>query len=147
MHLDSPVVKKVEDISGGAIRNMIFILLPKVPRTLLNEESQEHYYSGREKRFGAPLLELEKKKGGEEAWQAAKEPLMEVAAMLKEHGGPFFMGETFSYADCYLAGYLQFMRRLDEGGDYGIYERVCAHDEAYQKFYEACKPYLERDDH
>ena len=41
-----------------------------------------------------PLDELEKsEKGGEVAWKGAEGPLGEMAALLKENGGPFFMGK------------------------------------------------------
>ena len=40
------------------------------------------------------LDELEKsKEGGEKAWENVKPALEEVATLLKENGGPFFMGE------------------------------------------------------
>lgn len=42
-----------------------------------------------------PLNEFEKsEEGGEKAWENAAPHLSELAGVLKENGGPFFLGKT-----------------------------------------------------
>jgi hypothetical protein len=63
-------------------------------RTVLNERSAECFRETRAKRFGMPLDELEKSEdGGEKAWENIKPVLKEVASLLKETEGLFFMGK------------------------------------------------------
>lgn len=70
------------------------VTVPRVPRVILNEESLEHCRRKWDERYGMSLDELEKTKGGEQAWEAAREPWGVMADILKRRGGPFVLGET-----------------------------------------------------
>ena len=41
-----------------------------------------------------PLSQMEKEMAGEAPWEAAKQPIIELVDLLKEQGGPFFLGWT-----------------------------------------------------
>jgi len=94
LHLDSPILPKVEALVPKIQGSLAPVLMPRVPRNILNSDSAEYFQRTRKERFGMPLDEFEKsEKGGEAAWKGADGPLKELAALLKENGGPFFMGK------------------------------------------------------
>ena len=94
LHLDSPILKKVEELAPECIMLLRPILLPRVPRQFLNPPSAEYFERTRAERFGMTLSQLEKERGGESAWKAAEPKWKELGALLKAEGGPFFMGKT-----------------------------------------------------
>lgn len=57
--------------------------------------------------------------------------------------GPFFMGETVSYADFVLLAQLQFFKQLDKG----MYGKLVELEPAFGVLFESGKVWLERDDH
>jgi glutathione S-transferase len=88
------------------------------------------------------LDELEKsEKGGETAWANAREPLQEVARLLKKEEGPFFLSSGISYADFVIAGFWRFLERADNK----VLDRALSQDEVFGEHYKACSPWLERD--
>lgn len=94
LHLDSPILKKVEELAPQCIAPIAPIFLPRVPRFALNPRSAEYFERTREAAFGMTLSQLEKEKGGESAWKAAEPKWKELGNLLKAEGGPFFMGKT-----------------------------------------------------
>lgn len=48
-----------------------------------------------------------------------------------------------SYADFVIVGYLQMAKRIDEE----LFARIGAAGPSLRRLYEACAPWLERDDH
>jgi glutathione S-transferase len=59
--------------------------------------------------------------------------------------GPFFMGQTVSYAGFILVGFLQFLKRLSHDND--LFNRVVQVDQSFLVLYEACAEWLKRDDY
>lgn len=51
-------------------------------------------------------------------------------------------GETVSYADFIIVGFLQMMKRVDES----VYDRIGEQGPAFKRLYEASAEWLERDD-
>ena len=94
LHLDSPIVKKVEELFPQCIRPLRPVFLPKVARTVLSPRSAEYFSRTRAELSGMDLWQLEKEKGGESAWQACESKWKELGTLLKAEGGPFFMGKT-----------------------------------------------------
>lgn len=103
LHLDSPIVKKVEELAPQCITTLGPVFLPRVPRCVLNPPSVEYFERTRAARFGMPLSQLEKEKGGESAWKAAEPKWKELGTLLKAEGGPFFMGKTGRHIGSSLA--------------------------------------------
>lgn len=116
LHLSDPNLTKLESIMPKLVAGSLpGVYIPLVPERLLNEASLPHWYKTREARFGMPLDELARTKGGDVAYSAAKPHLEEVTAMLKaDPSGPYFMGQTVSYADFVWAGFLIFMKRIGD---------------------------------
>lgn len=147
LHLDSPVLPKVEALIPKAIRNpLLGLIMPRVPRNLLNESSAAYFETTRAERFGCSLSELEAKTSEEEAWKEAAPALREMAEPLEEgggRGGPFYLGPTVSYTDFVVVGALQFVKKVDER----LFERIVGMEPALGKLYDACGRWLERDSH
>ena len=94
LHLDSPILKKVEELIPQCFMPLGPIVFPRISRFLLKPRSAEYFERTRGARFGMPLSQLEKEKGGESAWKAAEPKWKELATLLKAERGPFFMGKT-----------------------------------------------------
>ncbi|KAH6676824.1 hypothetical protein B0J14DRAFT_361193 [Halenospora varia] len=144
LHLDSPYLSKVEAILIPKIADPLRgVWTHLAPNVLLNEPSREYFVRTREARIGKSLEEFKKEKGGEEAWIEASSGLKELGTLLGEVEGPYFMGETPSYADFVVVGFLQFQKVIDER----FLERIVGIESSLGRLYDACKPWLERDDH
>ena len=94
LYLDSPILKKVEELVPGCIISLGPIFMAKIPRLVLNPPSTEYFERTRAERFGMSLSQLEEERGGESAWKTAELKWKELGALLKAEGGPFFMGKT-----------------------------------------------------
>ncbi|KAH6657020.1 putative glutathione S-transferase [Truncatella angustata] len=150
IHLDSPYVKKVVDqISasfqfGKGVRGIFF---PLVPERLLNPRSAEFWYETRAKIIGKPLSEITEDERGDKAWEYATEPVKEITRLLRENSeGPFFEGNTVTYADFYWAGYLLFWKRIGDDTFQKLLS-ISGDGDVHLKLLEAVKPWSERDDH
>ena len=160
MHLDSPVIADVEEAIFKVMMPLIPVLRPQIPRNLLNPRSVEYFERTRAARFGMPLSELEKVKGGEPAWQAAEQPIKDMAALLKRQGGPYILGKTresscspstdrftdtsafaASYADFMVVSMLEFVRRINEKD----FDRMVGVDAAFKEQFKACEKWLAKD--
>ena len=144
VRLDSPVLKLVEEAMAVVYRYLRFVLMPRMPRECLSGPTIAWHREARKQSFGMTLEEVEAQYGGEPAWEKATPGLERVAAILKhDANGPFCLGSTPSYADFLIIGFLEWCRCL--GG--GTFERVVGIDEAFKDVYDACGPWLERNDH
>ena len=94
LHLDSPILQKVEELVPGCVMPIAPVFLPLVPRFILSPRSAEYFERTRAERFGMPLSQWEREKGGEGAWKASEPKWKELGELLKAEGGPFFMGKT-----------------------------------------------------
>ncbi|KAL9087609.1 MAG: hypothetical protein Q9165_006533 [Trypethelium subeluteriae] len=140
----SPAQEKLgETITAAMQQSLAPELISRVPRTLLNPVSREYFERTRKERFGMPLEEVEKEKGGRKAWDAAHSKLEEAAAMLKEKGGPFLDGQQVSFADFLVVGYLRFIQILNQP----LYNHLIQTYPEFGTLFEASKQWLERDDH
>ena len=143
LHLDSLILPKVEAIIGKIMPALGPIILPRVPRNILNERSKSYFEKTRAERCGMTLDELEKSgKGGEKAYDNAMPHLKELAELLNETKGPFFMGETVSYADFVVVGFFQFVKRV---GEDDVFPRIMQIDPSFPALYEASAEWLKRD--
>lgn len=94
LHLESPLWEQAQQAVMKVWTALIPVIMPQVPRNLLNPTSMEYFERTRSERFGMPLDELEETKGGDKAWAAAQEPIRQLTDLLKANEGPYFMGET-----------------------------------------------------
>ncbi|EME38692.1 hypothetical protein DOTSEDRAFT_75443 [Dothistroma septosporum NZE10] len=143
-HLEDPVVARAEQARLSSMKHLQAILVPRMPRECLSSSDIEFHRSARKKTYGMPLEEYEAKFGGEQAWEKARPGLQSLVEILEDDpNGPFCLGNTPSYADFYIVGMLEFSRCV--GG--GNLERFFEFDGVFQTLYEACGPWLKRNDH
>jgi glutathione S-transferase len=139
LHLDDPVLEKVMTTlpkAAGALRPLFLIRVHRI----LPERSQQYFRADREKRFGGTLEELEN--AGSNAWEAAEPHFKELATMLRENPGPYFMGSQVSYADFVLVSCFKMFHRA------GLWDNIQKIDkEAFEAVYAGCEEWMQRDDH
>ncbi|KAL7946478.1 hypothetical protein V8C42DRAFT_320731 [Trichoderma barbatum] len=109
--------------------------------TILSPRAQEYFRRTREARFGRALEDFFE--GEEERWQAVDADRRAMGELMQTNKalGPFILGAEPSYTDFFIAGSLQCMRVIDEG----LFQRV-VECPGYKDIYEACQPYMERND-
>lgn len=140
LHLDSPVLLRVEAILPEIVERVRPAFVPLVPKIFLNPVSQGYFIPSREKSLGKPLDEFAK--GTDQGVDNARPYVKELADVLRENaGGPFFLGKDVSYADFVVVAWLHMLVRLD------IADRIWALDggEELKGLYQASARWLERD--
>ncbi|KAI4122839.1 MAG: hypothetical protein LQ338_005591 [Usnochroma carphineum] len=142
LHLSAPELAKIEELVPALIAPLGGVTLPKVPRNLLNERSAQYFNETRSKRFGMPLDQFEREKGGDAQWEEVRPTITQVGELLKKKGGPFVLGEEVSYADFILVGLLRLFKRIGEG----VYERAVEMEPSLGRLYDASGEWLARDD-
>jgi hypothetical protein len=102
LHLDSDILPRVEKLIDSITMPLRIIWMPKIPKNLLSPISAEYFERTRAIRVGMPLSEYEKKgiEESEKWWGEAKTGIENMATILKENGGPFFMGSTSMSYPC-----------------------------------------------
>lgn len=123
LHLDSPLLKKVEELAPQCITALAPVYIPRAPRYVLNPPSAEYFDRTRAARFGMPLSQLENEKGGESAWKIAEPKWKELGTLLKAEVGPFFMGKT----GMHIGSLLTFQRAWTMSADHHD-SVICRHD-------------------
>lgn len=140
LHLDSPVLGRVEAILHKIVTCIRPVFVPLVPKVFLNPASQAYFIPSREKGVGKSLDEFAN--GGEQGVEDAKPHVKELAGVLGENPeGPFFLGKEVSYVDFVVVGWLKMMVRLN------IAERIWSLDggNELKALYDASTKWLERD--
>ncbi|OSS45724.1 hypothetical protein B5807_09601 [Epicoccum nigrum] len=142
LHLDDPITVKIRDLIGSILNPVILQFLPYVPDHL-PERSREWFYESRNAAFGKPISEVHKEAlaNADEGWKQCYEPLKEAADLLKKHDGPFFLGQTVSYADFIFTSMLFFVKLLDESA----FDKIVSQDPAFSKLYEATSQWFAKD--
>ncbi|PNS17396.1 hypothetical protein CAC42_7079 [Sphaceloma murrayae] len=140
LKLNDPVQQRVVDALGKIMGAMAPIVMPLIPRNILNPPSAEYFQRTRKERFGMVLDDMEKEKGGEKAWTSAKEPIANMAAILNETEGPYFLGAKASYADVIFVTFLFFVKQADEKA----YDRLVEPYPEFRDLYTVMNAYLDR---
>ncbi|KAL2186675.1 hypothetical protein L209DRAFT_731631 [Thermothelomyces heterothallicus CBS 203.75] len=144
--LDAPAVAELMGAVPRLLHKLRAVLLPGVPRLILNERSKPYWHETRSAMVGKALDEWEREvvAAGEPDWDGAEPVLREVTALLKkEAGGPFFLGNEVSYADFIWGGFLIFFDRL------GVSEELLARTgdaDAHRALLKGLEPWTERSD-
>lgn len=145
LHLDSPVLAKLEAIFPRLIKGLYGVFVPGVVKRVLGPKSQPYFTETREANFGMSLDELEKKLGGESVYEAIGDDLKEVTELLKETEGKFFEGDKVTYADFVWAGLLSFMRGAAGEEGFGKLLEATGDRQAHEKLLKGVEPWA-RDD-
>ncbi|KAL0936377.1 glutathione s-transferase [Colletotrichum truncatum] len=142
LYHDLELTQTLLQSAQGLMDALAAILLPIAPRRILSERSAKYFWETRKEYLGMSLDEFEERYGGEKAWEKAKKPLDEITALLSKTEGPFFLGDKVAYADFILVGFLFWAKKFDEE----VYRRITQHSDVFEKLYQACGPWLERQD-
>jgi glutathione S-transferase len=149
LHLDSPITAEITRllVQLNTRERLIRIYMPLVPQLILAEYPQEYWHRTRGGWIGQSLGDLEKSCTLEQAFAACAPVLAQITALLKgDAGGPFFMGETVSYADFVWGAYFVWMREMGE--DFlDMFVKATGDEEASWAFYKALEPWWKRNDH
>ena len=140
LHLDSPVLARVEKLLPHVVESFRPLFMPLVPKVFLNPRSEEYFIASREKSLGKSLDEWAK--GADQGLENAKPHIKELAQVLKENSeGPFFLGKEVSYADFPVVAWLRMFERL------GVVDKIWSLEggQDLKKLYEASAKWLERD--
>lgn len=140
LHLDSPVLARVETILPKVVECVRPAFAPLVPKLFLNPVSRDYFVESREKGLKQPLDEFAK--GADRGFEEAAPYLKELADILREKPeGPFFLGEVVSYADFMVVAWLHMFVRLR------IADRIWALEggKELKALYDASAKWLERD--
>ncbi|KAF2726334.1 hypothetical protein K431DRAFT_214246 [Polychaeton citri CBS 116435] len=147
LHLDTGVPQKIQEVAVDTLAPWLLpIFIPLTPHLLSSNTSREHFEQERARIFGMSMQDFAKEKGGEAGWEAAQPVLKKFAEELNRHKvdeGPFVLGSEVSYADFIAAGMFEWMRKID-AKYYGMFMEI---DSSLKRLHEACKPWMERDDH
>ena len=146
LHLDNGIPAKLGPIIGKVTFPILPVFMPRIGRDMIVEENYEWFQRARGERFGMPLDQLEKEKGGEQAWEAAKPGLVELVEFVKEQKrdeGPFLLGSKVCYGDFLIASMMEALRRI--GDD--LYEKIIklSGDDSLQKLHETCQKWMKDD--
>ena len=146
LHLDNGLPEKLGPILGKAVGPILPVFMPRIGRDIIVEDCYDWFQAARAKLFGMPLDELEKTKGGDQAWEASKPGLIELKDFVKEHkrdDGPFVLGSQVCYADFLIAASMEALRRI--GGD--LYDKLVdlSGDDSLRKLHEACQKWMKDD--
>jgi len=141
LHLDHPMQARVREVLIQAFMPIRGDVIPQIPEHVLSPGSIEYWVRTRTADLG-DLAAYRKEHGGEKAYEEARGALQAAAALLKESEGPFFLGQEASYADFLWVSFVMFVRRATEEG----FQRIVGVDEVLRKQFEACRPWMERDD-
>ncbi|KAL6837324.1 hypothetical protein V8C40DRAFT_229708 [Trichoderma camerunense] len=148
VYLDDPTVQKIERLVFKSIKPLYPLLMYKISQVILTEKSYDYWVGQYTREYGMTLDEYERQFGGEKAWAAAQPAMSELTATLKEKQaeGPFFLGKEVSYADFVWLGGLIFVKRTDEKLYQELLDRT-GDRAAHERLFEACAPWMKRDDY
>ena len=143
-HLDSPYLTRLEKILVDVIDALWPVIPYLVSSRILSEKSIPYFNETRQEEAGMPLQRFYLE-GIETAWNESKTPLSAIASMLRETDGPFFMGETVSYADFVFAGVLLFFQRSGDDQFSKLLEASGDEGKAFNALLLAVTPWSARD--
>ncbi|KAI5459731.1 hypothetical protein BGZ63DRAFT_256486 [Mariannaea sp. PMI_226] len=113
VHLDSPYVERLIPHLRAALVPIQAIYIRLVFTEVIRDESILYFDTKRKREMGMTIEQFYEKYR-ENAWEKSETGFHAITAMLQENEGPFFMGQTVSYADFIYAGALLFLRQLGD---------------------------------
>lgn len=167
LHLDAPELEEIYATFGATLKPLIMVIMPRVVNRVVSPISSKYLAKGTQDAYGKSLDELEKERGGEQAYEGAKESWKPWEAILKRREGPFVLGHqgriwlfycvlsecihvvnltntpAVSYADFIIVSILCLARRAGED----IFLRIVDMFPVFGSLYDACKGWTARDDH
>lgn len=145
LHLDNDLHTALGPLLAKISLPLIPVFMPLIHRTIIPESASAYFHSTRSARFGMPLEQLEREKGGQQAWEAAKPGLEDLCTFIrgtKKDEGPFVLGSQVCYADFMIAGMVESLLRISETE---LFERFVEGSPEVRAVWEGCRVWMERD--
>jgi hypothetical protein len=100
LHLDWDKLPKVVEHVVNIASTTRPIWMPIIPK-ILSERSAEYYFRTRKEWFGKSLEEISETEGREvERWEKIRPDAKAMGDLIRESGGPYFMGKTREFGIC-----------------------------------------------
>jgi len=145
LHLSNNLHLEAQRTVGQATFPIIPVFMPRIARSAILPSSVPWFLEARSKMFGMPLDELEKVRGGEGAWEAAKPGIEALGRLMREKKvdeGPFILGSQVCYADFVIVALLQGLRTIGQD----LFDRFVGYAPELRTVWEACEPWLRKAD-
>jgi glutathione S-transferase len=143
VHLDSPYIDRLTQNLRAALIPLEPVYLYLVLTRVLSDKSIPYFTATREEDIGMPLDQFHRERGMT-AWEESEEAFSKITAMLQENEGPFFMGQTVSYADFVYAGVLLFLKGLGDDVFAKLLKASGDDGQAIKTLLEAVRPWSKR---
>lgn len=144
LRLENGLHNEINKVLGQLMMPIMAVCYPLIQRNMLVPETVPGWTVKKEAGFGMSIEELERTKGGETAWAAAKPGFESLNRFLEEHKedeGPFVCGSRISYVDFVVASMAESFKRIEKG----LYERFCENAPGVRVVHEACAEWLNED--
>lgn len=141
--LISDLGREIETKARGVLgKAMYSSVMPREVR-ILSPRSQEYFGRTREAALGHRLEDLLDRDKEESVWDGVSDAMGAIGELMRTNkaDGPFVLGARPSYTYFFIVGSLQSIRVIDEG----VFRRMIKYP-GYGGVYEACLPYLGRND-
>jgi hypothetical protein len=141
-----PNLAEIEDLALKTLLTTAPDFLLKNAIAYLGGPSLEYYRATRKGWFnGRDLEQVAAEDGGAKVYEKARPMVNRVTEMLqRDESGPFFSGKEVSYSDFVWCALL----KMFEGSDGPTLKMLIGSDgDCHLRLLEACRPWMERDDH
>lgn len=141
--LTSDLGREIETKARGVLgKAMYSSVMPREVR-ILSPRSHEYFRRTREAALGHRLEDPLDGDREERVWDGVSDAMGAIGELMRTNkaDGPFVLGVRPSYTDFFIVGSLQSIRVIDEG----MFQRMIKYP-GYGGIYEACLPYLGRND-
>ena len=120
-------------------RYILSWIIAQIP-PILDDRGSEYFTRTRESKFGCPLPEVARG-GDDEFLPRLRGGLTPVFHALRKSGA-YIMGDQFSYADCIILSFCQWIKR----SDLAKFKKFLALDAdgLFQEWFERCQPYMQQ---
>lgn len=152
LRLDDELQQKAQDVANQLIFPAVAFIFRRIYSDQITDEEKDWFRNDRETRARAwlnrdhiTLEEWDQEAGGAAALNGLQPGMEQLSKFLKEHkkdDGPFVLGSVPCYADLIIVGIVEAYRRI--GANDGAFEKIALSVDGLSEFYEACRPWLRR---
>lgn len=148
LHLNTKETDEIHFAIDQVMRAIAPPYVYRIPDWLLSPRGSTYYTAKRQELFGMDLYAVadHPEFSVEKIWRNAEAPSEKIKEILHRNPeGPYVLGQEVSYSDMVLAGWWRLLKMLDQEGD--LHGRMMGFDGAFGVHEDACRGFMERDDH
>lgn len=141
-----PYLEEVLELTDKTVETIMPDFVPKIAKNILDVASLEFFRRTREAWFeGRTLDQVSAEHGGTQAYEKAAPLVERVTELLnRDSAGPYFQGNTVSYADFVWTALLVFLETLSDGS---LELLLTPNKSSHLALLKACRLWLARDGH